>query len=104
METSFFQSVKLVIASVTGLSTDALHVYVGIAVFLLAKLALPKHGASLLPVVAVVVAACMGELLDMRDDINSLGYWRWPASLRDVVNTVFWPCILYVFMRREQRV
>ena len=103
MEVSVFKGVKLAIEAATGLSTDALHVYVGLSIFLLAKLALPKHLNKLLPLAFVVVAAVMGELLDMRDDINNLGYWRWQASLHDLVNTVFWPFILYVFIRSSQK-
>ncbi|MCS4292729.1 putative membrane protein YqgA involved in biofilm formation [Comamonas sp. BIGb0152] len=99
METTAIQSVKLVIVSATGLSKDALHIYVGIAIFLVARLAFRKYANMFLPVAVVVVAACIGELLDMRDDINSLGYWRWAASLHDVVNTAFWPFVLSIFMR-----
>jgi uncharacterized membrane protein YqgA involved in biofilm formation len=99
METTAVQSFKLAIVSATGLSKDALHVYVGIAIFLVARLALRKYANQFLPVAVVVAVACIGELLDMRDDINSLGYWRWGASLHDVVNTVFWPLALSIFMR-----
>lgn len=101
METTAVQSLKLAIVSATGLSKDALHIYVGITVFLVAGLALRKYMNTFFPVAAVVAVACIGELLDMRDDINSLGYWRWGASLHDVVNTVFWPLVLSIFMRKN---
>lgn len=100
METTAVQSFKLAIVSATGLSKDALHIYVGITIFLVARLALRKYANMILPAAVVVAAACIGELLDMRDDINSLGYWRWRASLHDVVNTAFWPFVLSIFMRR----
>lgn len=99
METTAVQSFKLIIVSATGLSKDALHIYVGIAIFLAARIALRKYANMFLPVAVVVAAACIGELLDMRDDINSLGYWRWGASLHDVLNTAFWPFVLSIFMR-----
>ena len=49
--------------------------------------------------VAALAVAMTGELLDMRDDIASLGYWRWGASLHDIANTVFWPAVLAALAR-----
>lgn len=100
METSIVQATKLAIVSATGLSKDALHIYVGLTVYLVTTLAFRKHVRAFLPLLVVVFIACIGEVLDMRDDINSLGYWRWSASLHDVVNTSFWPFVLYLFLRR----
>lgn len=100
METSAVQAAKLAIVGATGLSKDTLHVYVGLTVFLVSTWVLRKHVRSVLPLLIVVLVACVGEMLDMRDDIHSLGYWRWGASLHDVVNTSFWPFVLYVLLRR----
>lgn len=55
---------------------------------------------ALPPLLIVVLVACIGEVLDMRDDISSPGYWRWAASLHDIVNTSFWPFVLYFFACR----
>lgn len=100
MQTSTVQAVKLAIVSATGLSKDALHIYVGLTVYLLATLALRRHARRFLPLLIVVLIACVGELMDMRDDISSQGHWRWGASLHDVVNTSFWPFVLHFFLRR----
>ncbi|XDF34514.1 hypothetical protein RBH89_20215 [Paracidovorax avenae] len=100
METTLVQSLKLAIVSVTGLSKDALHIYVGISIFLIIRLFSQKYADTFLPVAVVLTIACIGEFLDMRDDIDSLGYWRWGASLHDVVNTALWPLVLSIFMRR----
>jgi len=99
METSAVQSIKLVIVAATGLSKDALHIYVGLAVFLAMAVVLRKPLRSIVPWLAVVAVAVAGEVLDMRDDIASLGYWRWSASLHDVLNTIFWPTVLFLLAR-----
>lgn len=99
METSTVQAIKMVIIAATGLSKDALHVHIGLAIFFAAAFALRKPVKAFLPWLIVLVAMALGELLDMRDNISSLGYWRWPASLHDVVNTMFWPTLLLVFAR-----
>jgi hypothetical protein len=77
METSAIQSIKLAIVAATGLSKDALHIYVGLAVFLAAAIVLRKPLRSNVAWLVVVGVAIAGELLDMNDDIASLGYWRW---------------------------
>jgi hypothetical protein len=40
--------------------------------------------SSFVPLVAALLAALAGEALDLRDDVRSLGYWRWQAGLGDV--------------------
>ncbi|MFT3776690.1 MAG: hypothetical protein QM772_00190 [Ottowia sp.] len=99
METSAVQSLKLAIVSDTGLSKDALHVYAGLAVLLLTAVALRKPLRSAIPWLAAAAVAAAAEGLDMRDDMASLGYRRWAASLHDVLNTLFWPTVLLVMAR-----
>lgn len=99
METSTIQSIKLAVVGFSGLSKDALHVYVGLTVFLLVAIVHRRGLKSLWPLGAVLLVAAVGELLDMRDDLGSFGHWRWRASLHDVVNTVFWPLVLWLLIR-----
>jgi len=99
METSAVQSIKLAIVAATGLSKDALHIYVGLAVFLAAAVVLRKPLRSIVPWLVIVAMAIAGEVLDMRDDVASLGYWRWGASLHDIINTIFWPTVLFLIAK-----
>ena len=94
METSAVQAIKLAIVTATGLSKDALHIYIGLTVLLITAAVLQKPLRSTIPWLAVFTLAVAGELVDMRDDIASLGYWRWGASLHDAINTLFWPTVL----------
>jgi uncharacterized membrane protein YczE len=94
METSAIQSLKLVIVHSVGLSKDALHVYVGLVVFFVACGLLRKRKGLATPLLVVVLVAVAGEMLDLRDDLGSLGHWRWAASVHDIVNTVFWPAVM----------
>jgi hypothetical protein len=99
MEPSAVQAIKMAIVGASGLSKDALHIYVGLAVALAACTVLRRPLGSWTPVLAALAVAMAGELLDMRDDIASLGYWRWSASLHDMANTVFWPAVLAALAR-----
>ena len=99
MDTSTYQSLKLAILDLLNLSKDAIHIHIGMAVFLTAIL-LWKHGkisvAYLIPV--FVIAGGM-EVLDLLDDWQSLGYLRWSASLHDVINTTLWPTIIVFLIK-----
>jgi hypothetical protein len=99
METSAVQQAKLEIMASVGLSKDALHVYVGLTVFLIALYLLRRRPRSLIPLLVVALIAVLGEIVDARDDVRSLGNWRWRASLHDVWNTLFWPSVLWTFVR-----
>jgi hypothetical protein len=97
MEPTITQAIKQAIVLTIGLSRDALHIYVGLAVLLVMALVLRKKLSSLIPLSFVFLVAIMGEIVDMRDDLLTIGHWRLGASLHDVVNTVFWPSVLTTF-------
>ena len=99
MALSAFQTFKQDIQAVVGLSKDALHIYTGLIVFLVGA-AIARQGLrSRAPLIAAVVVAVAGELLDARDNVRSLGEWRVWASCRDVINTLFWPLMLWLLAR-----
>jgi hypothetical protein len=96
---SLVQTFKLHVVAATGLSKDALHIYVGFFVLLAAALLFRRSLKSIVPLIAVFVVATLGELLDALDDVSSLGHWRFGASVHDVVNTLFWPVVLCLVLR-----
>jgi len=99
MATSMFQAAKLEVISILALSKDALHVHVGLLVFLVAAVLLRRQLRSKIPLAMVLVVASLGEIFDARDDISDLGYWRVGASVHDIVNTLFWPAVLFALAR-----
>jgi len=97
--TSYVQALKLDIIGFTGLSKDALHVYVGLGVWLLAAALFRRSITTLRPWLAVLLVACVIEGFDAFDNWVELGHWRWKASLHDVINTLFWPTVLALLAR-----
>ena len=94
-----FQQAKVAVAAALGLPKDALHIYVGLFVFLVAAALFRRPLSSWLPLVAVLVAALAGELWDLIDTWNAGGR---PVLLRnwhDVWNTLFWPVVLFLLAR-----
>jgi hypothetical protein len=81
----------------TGLGKDALHVYVGMIVFLLA-LTRWRIG-SLPPLVAVLAVALAGEIWDLIDNVRTNVPMQWAGHGKDIGNTLFWPVALIAIGR-----
>lgn len=97
-----FHEFKLAIIDMTGLTKDALHIHVGLAVFLGAALMLRKPLRSLAPWIIVLAVAAFAEALDLRSDRAALRNWQWADSVHDIVNTLFWPSMLLLLARRRR--
>lgn len=96
-----FQHLKLAIVAYTGLSKDALHIYVGMSVLFVSALVFRRLRYSVVPWLAVLVVAVLLEMGDLRDNLMILGHWDWASSLHDIVNTLFWPTVLWLAARRR---
>ncbi|HEY0884181.1 MAG TPA: hypothetical protein VGE20_02810 [Ramlibacter sp.] len=77
METSLVQSFKLALVSATGLSKDALHIYAGLAIFLLPAVLMRDRPSLTRPWWVVVLAVVVAEALDVRDDVGK----PWPLAV-----------------------
>ncbi|AXY55687.1 hypothetical protein CDG60_03210 [Acinetobacter chinensis] len=99
MYLSAFQNFKIYIVNFTDLARDALHIYAGLAVYLIVALLHKRQLKSHFAIWAVVLVAVGCELFDARDDLINHGYWRVGASLHDIVNTLFWPLIIWLSVR-----
>jgi len=70
--------------------------HIGLAVFFCVVIIWNKGRielSCLLPVIGIALAM---EALDFFDDYAALGYFRWLASLHDIINTCLWPIIIVV--------
>ena len=65
MDTTTAQSIKLTIMSATGLSKDALHIYVGMTVYL-TLIAITRRYRPYVGCLVVFILACAGEWVDRR--------------------------------------
>ena len=96
---SFFQETKLLLVEATNLSKDALHIYVGLGVMLLAAILLRRSLKDWRPLAAAALAAVAGEVWDVIDTLSHGGTPRWSLNWKDVWNTLFWPTVLFVLAR-----
>ena len=97
-----FHAAKLYIVDATGLARDTLHLHVGLALMLLVALLLRRSLGSIWPWLAVVLFATLGEFIDRGDSLAVGIPWDRAESLKDVLNTIFWPSALMILSRFTQ--
>ncbi|WP_207790400.1 hypothetical protein [Sandaracinobacter neustonicus] len=88
------QEVKWWLMGATGLSKDALHVYVGMGVLLGAAWLGRWRVGDWRPLLAVLLVALAGELWDLIDNIRTNAPMQWRGHGKDILNTLFWPTVL----------
>ena len=99
VQTSKYQLFKLRVLEVIPVSKDAAHVYVGMGCLLLALLIFRAPLRSYRALIPGLIAAIIMEVFDLRDDLASVGHFRWAASLKDIVNTNLLPVVLVTVAR-----
>ena len=96
---SAFQETKLWLVATLGLSKDALHICVGLAVFLIAAAIFRARLRDAKPLAAVIVVALAGEAWDLIETWVAGEVLRWDRSWHDVWVTALWPAILFALAR-----
>jgi cell shape-determining protein MreD len=95
-----YQSSKMWLVGKIGLGKDALHIYVGLTVFLLTALIFRLPLRDWRPLAAVFLVAALGEVWDLFERLtadNAAPFWR--SNWHDLWNTMFWPLVLFVLAR-----
>jgi hypothetical protein len=85
---------KVWLANTLKLDHATLHVHVGFVIWLACVLIAGDIGAWW-PLVVVTAAELFNEVLDRLRE----GSWRVPDTLADIVNSVFWPTVLFALAR-----
>lgn len=93
------QEAKWFLIGATGLSKDALHIYVGLGVLFAAALPGRWRVGDWQPLVAVLLVAMAGELWDLLDNIRTNVPMQWQGHVKDILNTLFWPAALTLLAR-----
>ncbi|HWU95012.1 MAG TPA: hypothetical protein VN029_05400 [Sphingomonas sp.] len=93
------QSAKFWLIQHVGLAKDALHIYVGLTLFLGAALAFRWPLRSWKPWLVALAAALLGEAWDLRDNlVHHIPVRLW-GNWHDIWNTMFWPSMLLILAR-----
>lgn len=101
---SLFEERKSWLVTASDLGKDALHIYFGLALFMLVRLAWRWRGGWVVAWLAVLVMACGGEWLDMTAEFSNAAIQPDAAHWHDIWNTMFWPTVLLLVGRWLQPV
>lgn len=93
----FYQQLKILLIDGSGLGKDALHIYAGMAIYLLVRLGLRRQ--AWVAWLAVLAAAVAGEWLDVEGEYLRGSLAPDGAHWHDIWNTMFWPSVLAVAER-----
>lgn len=96
---SSFQESKLYLVEHLHLAKDALHIYVGVAVFLSACLLFRWKAREWKPWLLVLLAALLGEALDIHDRLGFFHRLVTWGSFKDIVNTLAIPTVMLLAAR-----
>lgn len=94
-----FQDSKIWLMETTGLARDALHVYVGLAIFfgIAALFRLPLR--DIRPLVAVILVAAIGEAWDIYTTGQIGSPQVYAGNWHDLWNSAFWPLVIFALAR-----
>lgn len=83
----------------TGMADSLLHVHAGMAVLLITRVVTGRRLSTPIPLAVVALAELANEVLDRM----YWGSWRWDDTLLDILNTMFWPTMLFLGLRLRNR-
>lgn len=89
-----FYNFKMALVQWSGLSRDALHIYIAMGLFLLVRLIWRGRFGTLAALLVVAGAALTGEWLDHRMEAAIWMPCDPQEHWRDLWNTLFWPAAL----------
>lgn len=90
---------KIALSDMVGVSQDALHVMVGVAIQLLVALILRRRVSSIIPWLVLLVIECANEWADLSLEIWPNRMDQWHESAKDLTITMTVPTILLLAVR-----
>ncbi|MES2699081.1 MAG: hypothetical protein V4647_05685 [Pseudomonadota bacterium] len=89
-----FVHLKEWLEATSGLTRDAMHVHIGLAIYLGLTVILRGRGGWWLPVSLLVALSLVAEVFDVISLLSVKSPIYPEESVRDVTNTLLWPVVL----------
>lgn len=98
-------SLKTQFVDAIGLDRDALHIYAGVLIQLVASRFCRNGLASLWPLAAVIGLEGLNEYFDLFEDpmLGAARAAEWAESRKDFLNTLVFPIGIFIAARMRQR-
>lgn len=98
-EFGMYNALKTDLTGFLGLTKDALHIHIGLAIFLGLLLLLKRSPASLLPWFGLLGLELINEFMDLFHRHAGAFSFELGDSLKDIANTMLWPTIVLICFR-----
>jgi hypothetical protein len=89
-----YNTLKTDLATFLGISKDALHIHLGLAIFVALMLILRRAPSSLLPWLGVLAFELVNEAMDIFHWHEGAFSFEVGDSLKDLINTMIWPTLI----------
>lgn len=90
---------KTIAVATTGLAKDALHVHVGLLLFVGIRMLWWRRGGTLAAWLVVLAVTLGGEWVDLQNEIARRAEVPVAAHVKDIWNTLLWPTVLALLWR-----
>ena len=94
-------AMKTDLSELLHLSKDALHIHIGIGLYLAAMLAFRRGPGSWWPWLAVLGFELLNEAIDIFH--HGFSHLEVSGSIKDLLNTMFWPSVVLTVARIQAR-
>lgn len=96
-----YNTLKTQLSEFLGITKDALHIHIGLAIFLGVALVFRRSLASWIPWLVLLAFELVNELMDIFHE--GIAGFAMGDSLKDVLNTMFWPTVVFIAARWQKR-
>lgn len=94
-----YNTIKTELALWLGISKDALHIHLGLAIFAILILVLRRSPGSLMPWLGVLAFELINEAMDIFHWHEGAFSFEIGDSFKDIVSTMFWPSVVMLGVR-----
>jgi hypothetical protein len=95
-----YNTLKSQLSELLGISKDALHIHLGFSIYLIVMLVFRRQLASWIPWLALLAFEIVNEFIDIFHE--GVMAFQLGDSLKDVLNTMFWPTVVVLTARWRQ--
>lgn len=94
-----YNDIKTGFSELIGISKDALHIHLGLAIFVAVVLLFRRSPSSLWPWLAVLAFELVNELVDAFHWSAGVLDIDLPGAIKDIGNTMLWPTVALIAFR-----
>ena len=98
-----YNAIKTDLATWIGISKDALHIHIGLAIFFALVLILRRRPASIVPWLGLLGLELLNEVIDVFHWHEGAFSFEVGDALKDIVNTMIWPSVALLTLRFIER-